>query len=382
MHTNKNITRAEFCALAAASMLHRLYALRADAKDTLEDITPHLFADGADISAWARSDIYWACRRGIMTGTGNHCFAPTAYYTREQSIATMLRLFDRAYAASKLTESTSPFQIIYGSTGPGVSHVSIEAADGTLLFTDFRDSHGDFYAVQQYGEWLSLQWNRGRAIVWDSEKHLRVIDTQGNTVTAFTANIMNGNETSGIEAGLGNRLLITESSGTQTMYVNGIARHITTPYSAARFNQYSDTYIGGNNGVYTLYDLSGDALTEAYPNAFDEAGQDIYSVWLSDTRYSYFRCDAAGNRRDLFTVAVTQRPGALPTDGAGVYALQTGAQEITCFDRFGDTLGTIKTPFSLYYADIVFTNGQVQVSQWIEQRFVTVRYLPTGEQTA
>jgi len=31
---------------------------------------------------------------GIMTGTGNNMFSPTGSYTREQSITTMVRLFD------------------------------------------------------------------------------------------------------------------------------------------------------------------------------------------------------------------------------------------------------------------------------------------------
>ena len=44
----------------AASMLHRLGNLRKDAKNEVKDRMPHVFADGADIQSWARSDVYWA----------------------------------------------------------------------------------------------------------------------------------------------------------------------------------------------------------------------------------------------------------------------------------------------------------------------------------
>ena len=81
----------------------------------------------------------------------------------------------------------------------------------------------------------------------------------------------------------------------------------------------------------------------------------------------------------MFTVSVSQRPGALPTDGAGVYALQTGTREVTCFDRFGDTLGTIEAPFDL--RSVAFENGCILVAgedaEGVQQ---TARFLPTGEQ--
>ena len=50
----------------AASMLHRLGNLRKNAKDSVKDRMPHVFADGADIQAWARSDVYWAYNSGVM----------------------------------------------------------------------------------------------------------------------------------------------------------------------------------------------------------------------------------------------------------------------------------------------------------------------------
>ena len=52
----------------AASMLHRLGNLRKNAKDNVKDRMPHVFADGADIQAWARNDVYWVYNQGVMNG--------------------------------------------------------------------------------------------------------------------------------------------------------------------------------------------------------------------------------------------------------------------------------------------------------------------------
>ena len=82
----------------AASMLHRLGNLRKDAKNEVKDRMPHVFADGADIQAWARNDVYWAYNSGVMNGVSGNRFAPNNSYTHEQSIATMLRLYDTKYA--------------------------------------------------------------------------------------------------------------------------------------------------------------------------------------------------------------------------------------------------------------------------------------------
>lgn len=62
---DKNITRQE-----AASMLHRLGALNKNVKNDVNDRLPHVFADGEKIRSWARSDINWVYRQGIMNGTG------------------------------------------------------------------------------------------------------------------------------------------------------------------------------------------------------------------------------------------------------------------------------------------------------------------------
>lgn len=52
------------------------------------------FADNAKISAWATGFVGRMQASGVMKGVSNNNFAPKSDYTREQSIATMLRLFN------------------------------------------------------------------------------------------------------------------------------------------------------------------------------------------------------------------------------------------------------------------------------------------------
>ena len=42
---------------------------------------------------WAAPYIGWAYQRGVMNGTGNNMFTPQGKYSREQSFATVYRLY-------------------------------------------------------------------------------------------------------------------------------------------------------------------------------------------------------------------------------------------------------------------------------------------------
>lgn len=143
----------------AASMLHRLGNLRKNAKDSVKDRMPHVFADGADIQAWARSDVYWAYNSGVMNGVSGNRFAPNNSYTHEQSIATMLRLYDTKYAVKDdSTSSTgSKYHITYGIVGAGMSQVYLEDAKGNRLLTDYKGTKGEFYDIDLFGEWVTLR---------------------------------------------------------------------------------------------------------------------------------------------------------------------------------------------------------------------------------
>ena len=74
----------------AAAMLARL----ADAIGEPLPKQTAAFADSADISTWATEAVGQVQAAGIMGGVGNDRFAPKDPYTREQSIATIMRLWD------------------------------------------------------------------------------------------------------------------------------------------------------------------------------------------------------------------------------------------------------------------------------------------------
>ena len=82
---NAPLTRAQ-----AATMLSRL----AEALGQPLPATRATFADNGDIPSWALNGVGQVQSAGIMTGVGGNRFAPRDAYTREQSIITMIRLFN------------------------------------------------------------------------------------------------------------------------------------------------------------------------------------------------------------------------------------------------------------------------------------------------
>ena len=428
----------------AASMLHRLGNLRKNAKDSVKERMPHVFADGADIQAWARSDVYWAYNSGVMNGVSGNRFAPNNSYTHEQSIATMLRLYDTGYAVKDdSTSSTgSKYYINRAVVGPGVSQVYLEDTKGNRLLTDYKDTKGEFYDIELFGEWVTLRktvdyqhdvhnmktgetlenyavsgtdgeqvgWLRpspenggtvygkdriiyadgtsstqtydaltdfknGKAVVRVDSKTIAAIDTTGKTL--WSMNFAFDHSKMAVEIllsgdGKGDRFVVVNRDGSAYTIIAG-GKRIASSSRALQLNQYSDTYIAAEStGYYALYNFKGKKLTKTYQNAFDEVGQNIYSHWLSNTEYEYIRCDADGTNKVLFRVKCPNgRPGALPTDGAGVYALRTDEHTVTCFDRFGTTLGTIKQDGEITM-EPTFENGCVRVMDKL--------YLPTGDE--
>lgn len=428
----------------AASMLHRLGNLRKNAKDSVKERMPHVFADGADIQAWARSDVYWAYNSGVMNGVSGNRFAPNNSYTHEQSIATMLRLYDTKYAVKDdSTSSTdSKYYINRAVVGPGVSQVYLEDAKGNRLLTDYKDTKGEFYDIELFGEWVTLRetvaykhdvhnmktgetlenyavsgtdgeqagWLRpspenggevygkdriiyadgtsstqtydaltdfkdGKAVVRVDSKTIAAIDTTGKTL--WSMNFAFDHSKMAVEIllagdGKGDRFVVVNRDGSSYTIIAG-GKRIASSSRALQLNQYSDTYIAAEStGYYALYNFKGKKLTKTYQNAFDEVGQNIYSHWINDKEYEYIRCDADGTNKVLFRVKCQNgRPGALPTDSAGVYALRTDEHTVTCFDRFGTTLGTIKQDGEITM-EPTFENGCVRVMDKL--------YLPTGEE--
>jgi hypothetical protein len=59
--------------------------------------SPPTFADNASISTWAVEAVGKMQASQIMGGTGNNNFSPSGTFTREQSIMTILRLFNQSF---------------------------------------------------------------------------------------------------------------------------------------------------------------------------------------------------------------------------------------------------------------------------------------------
>lgn len=73
----------------AAAMLYRL----ADAVGKPLPNAAVTFADKSSISSWASKEVGAVQASNIMNGVGNNRFAPKNTYTTEQSIVTMLRMY-------------------------------------------------------------------------------------------------------------------------------------------------------------------------------------------------------------------------------------------------------------------------------------------------
>lgn len=64
--------------------------------DFYEDyrLSDYTYADENDIGDWAKEAVYQMNKISVMSGMENDIFAPKGNYTNEQSIATIMRLYD------------------------------------------------------------------------------------------------------------------------------------------------------------------------------------------------------------------------------------------------------------------------------------------------
>ena len=110
------------------------------------------FRDNARISDWARFAVGQVQAGGIMGGVGNNAFAPRDLYTKEQSIVTMLYLFDWVKPE-------------YSATGPTaeVALYPMSAAVNGQYLWGYVDKSGAFVISPQYA--YASEWNGEYGIV-------------------------------------------------------------------------------------------------------------------------------------------------------------------------------------------------------------------------
>lgn len=87
---NNSITREE------ASMLLYKTAQYIGYNDFYEDykLSDYKYVDDEEIGEWAKEAVYQMNKAEIMTGMGDDMFSPKSNYTNEQSISTIMRLYD------------------------------------------------------------------------------------------------------------------------------------------------------------------------------------------------------------------------------------------------------------------------------------------------
>lgn len=66
------------------------------------------FTDNEAVSPWASTAVGKVCKAGIMSGLGDNRFAPQDSYTREQSMVTMLRVFEGNNTGDEGETPTTP----------------------------------------------------------------------------------------------------------------------------------------------------------------------------------------------------------------------------------------------------------------------------------
>lgn len=86
---NDYITREE-----AAAVLYRMYRYVGLMEYYSEETRNYRFADDEIISDYAKSSVYGLYTTHIMNGIGNDMFEPQLYFTVEQAISSMVKLYD------------------------------------------------------------------------------------------------------------------------------------------------------------------------------------------------------------------------------------------------------------------------------------------------
>ena len=108
------------------------------------------FSDQADISSWATTQVGQVAKSGIMNGVGNNKFDPKGYYTREQSILTMLRMDSCCVPISSIVISNTPNTVDKGYTGKLTAKVLPENATDPRI-VDWVSSNTNVITVDNDG---------------------------------------------------------------------------------------------------------------------------------------------------------------------------------------------------------------------------------------
>jgi len=141
------------------------------------------FADNANISDWARVVVGQVQQAGIMIGTGQNKFSPKEPYTREQSIITMLRLYDTAPTQTLLVTANNV--LVRSGSNSGSSNLGKVYVGSTFLMLS-KTLENSYYKVSYNGSVAYIHSSYARLLAASNMgigKFLRVRTTTLNVRT-------------------------------------------------------------------------------------------------------------------------------------------------------------------------------------------------------
>ncbi|MDR3239624.1 MAG: S-layer homology domain-containing protein [Clostridiales bacterium] len=153
------ITRQE-----AAKMLFKVYDTFAETDVSSSAIHVEEYSDVEAIAEWARPAVSFLRGYGIMCGMGGNRFEPDAYYTREQSLATFVRLFNDA-PVSRAHGNFAPLitfeDVVQSVMNAELFHVYVrlDLADCTVVYgeqTGVPNGSALLWVLYKSGERLNL----------------------------------------------------------------------------------------------------------------------------------------------------------------------------------------------------------------------------------
>ncbi|MCL2565043.1 MAG: S-layer homology domain-containing protein [Defluviitaleaceae bacterium] len=148
----------------AAVMLVRLWGLIQRNSDielpAMLDLPylPGVFTDYEQISTWAFNGVASAYGLRIMNGVGNNLFAPRQQYTREQSIVTIMRMFDLVMDVKPINVNIQFLtQYIRTSWYEGKSGIAVITSENELVrhFASSTDWLGNDFTRKYTAEFFS-----------------------------------------------------------------------------------------------------------------------------------------------------------------------------------------------------------------------------------
>ena len=119
------------------------------------------FADNASIASWATSQVGQVQAAGIMGGVGNNLFSPQGYYTREQSIVTIMRMESVVVPVSGISLDQKEVTLRAGQTQALTA--SLSPANATNQNITWSSSSSKVASVDDQG--LVTALSEGEAVI-------------------------------------------------------------------------------------------------------------------------------------------------------------------------------------------------------------------------